>query len=100
MAQLRDAHTSELIAEGTPLELAVLAEELGRDEVLFDGVGTEFDPDAVLDAARQRAAELDTVDTKEGRKAAKAAAAELEAPRELVDQAAGELEAARGRREV
>ena len=53
MAQLRDAQTSELIAEGPPLELVLLAGELGRDEVLFDDVGEAFDPDEVLAAARE-----------------------------------------------
>lgn len=50
MAQLRDKHTSAFIAEGTPLEMALLAQKLGPDEVLFDDVGLKFDPQAVLDA--------------------------------------------------
>lgn len=49
MAQLRDARTSEILHEGTPLEVALLAEKIGRDEVLFDDVGEGFDPDAVLE---------------------------------------------------
>lgn len=53
MAQLRDKHTSELIAEGSPVEMVLLADQLGRDEVLFDGVGLQFDPDAVLAAHQQ-----------------------------------------------
>ncbi len=47
MAQLRDAKTSEIMFEGTPLECVLLADEIGRDEVLFDDVGLAFDPDAV-----------------------------------------------------
>lgn len=39
MAQLRCAQTSELLAEGTPLEIAHLAAEIGEDEVIFDDVG-------------------------------------------------------------
>lgn len=48
MAQLRDIQTSEFIFEGTPEECVLLADKIGRDEVLFDGVGEAFDPDAVL----------------------------------------------------
>lgn len=54
MAQLRDAQTSELIAEGTPEEIAFAAEAFAADEVLFDDVGgvardgrALFDPVAV-----------------------------------------------------
>lgn len=50
MAILRDAVTSEFIFEGTPLQVVRLADQLGRDEVLFDAVGPAFDPDAVLRA--------------------------------------------------
>lgn len=50
MAQLRDAQTSEIIAEGTPAALVFLAEKLGRENVLFDGVGLGFNPDAVIEA--------------------------------------------------
>lgn len=52
--QLRDAETSELIAEGTPLEIATLAAELDPADVLFDDAGgvdrkgrSTFDPAAV-----------------------------------------------------
>lgn len=45
--QLRCAQTSELLAEGTPLEIATLADVFPRDEVVFDGVSPEFDPAAV-----------------------------------------------------
>lgn len=48
--QVRDARTSELIYEG-PLPAAVkLAEEVGIDDVLFDGVSEGFDPAAVSDS--------------------------------------------------
>lgn len=50
MAQLRDAQTSEIIAEGTPAALVFLAEKIGRDKVLFDNVGLAFDPDALKTA--------------------------------------------------
>lgn len=63
MAQLRDAHTSELIAEGTPNELVTIADELGLNagtvgigetadglDAIYDDVGLGFDPDAVRQA--------------------------------------------------
>jgi hypothetical protein len=50
MAQLRDKNTSAFIAEGTPLEMATLASKIGFDEILFDDVTPNFDPQAVLDA--------------------------------------------------
>jgi hypothetical protein len=59
MAQLRDAHSSELLFVGTPIEVVALAEKLGRDEVVFDDVGLEFDPDAVLKAHEARLAGLE-----------------------------------------
>lgn len=57
MAQLRDAHTSALILEGTVEDVVAVADELGHDEVLFDGVGENFDPASVTGHAA-RAAEL------------------------------------------
>lgn len=54
MAQLRDRHTSELLAEGQPEELALAAERIGRARVIFDDVGEAFDVDAVLAAHRDR----------------------------------------------
>jgi hypothetical protein len=59
MAQLRDAVTSELIAEGTPLEVVVIARQFNPDDVVFDGVEGEhtlgtFDPDAVVQAHDDR----------------------------------------------
>lgn len=90
MAQLRDARSSALIFEGTPLEVALLAEELGRDEVLFDDVGLAFDPDAVLEGARQSA------ETVEGEAGAEARAA-LELPEHAAAKATEALEAARER---
>jgi hypothetical protein len=47
MAQLRDAKTGECIAEGTPEEMVLLADEVGVEEVMFDGVGEGFAPGAV-----------------------------------------------------
>lgn len=61
MAQLRDAQTSALLAEGTPEELVALAAELGERDVVYDGVGDKFDPAAVRKAAKDRADALDRV---------------------------------------
>jgi hypothetical protein len=47
MAQLRDQRTSELLATGTPLEIATCAADM--TEVIFDDVGPAFDA-AVLRA--------------------------------------------------
>src|SRR4051794_2692736 len=47
MAQLRCAQTSELLAEGSPLEIATAAEAFAAGDVIFDGVGEKFDPAAV-----------------------------------------------------
>ena len=70
MAQLRDAQTSAFIADGPRLELALIADAIGRDRVLFDDVGT-FDLDEELSAhaaylAAVRA-ELDRTDGRERR---------------------------------
>lgn len=46
MAQLRDKLTSEVVFEGTPLEVSTLANEIGVGEVLFDDTGHDFDPAA------------------------------------------------------
>lgn len=70
MAQLRDARTSELLASGSPLEIATCAAELDPADVLFDDVGgvdlkgrSTFDPAAVramrADELAQLAAALD-----------------------------------------
>jgi hypothetical protein len=53
VAQLRDKTTSALIVEGTPLEVASVAQDLGFDEVLFDDVGAAFDPLAVIAAHKE-----------------------------------------------
>lgn len=37
--QLRDAQTSELIAEGTPEEIAIAAQAFDAADILFDDVG-------------------------------------------------------------
>lgn len=49
MAIIRDPKTGQGIAQGTPLEMAALAQQLDGD-VLFDDVGEGFDPQAVLDS--------------------------------------------------
>lgn len=67
MAQLRDKQTSEIVFEGTPLEVATLANEIGVGEVLFDDVGEAFDHAAVVKANVDDATALESVaaDTKE-----------------------------------
>lgn len=54
MAQLRDKKTSEFIAEGSPVEMVLLADEVGIDEVLFDGVGLRFNPAEVRQEYQDR----------------------------------------------
>lgn len=74
MAKLRDAHTSEIVFEGSPLECVVHARELGGatlapelepgadwecpTELIYDDVGLGFDPDLVLQAAQENASGL------------------------------------------
>jgi len=105
MAQLRDAHTSDIIATGTPLELALIADKIGGAEVLFDDVGAAFDPAAVIEAAKAnadglaaalKAAKADDKPTLE--KAAQAASAELEVATADTDATSRRLDAARQRR--
>lgn len=55
MAQLRCAQTSELLFEGTPLEVATAAAEFAADDVMPDDVGPKFNAEAVRE---YRAAEL------------------------------------------
>jgi hypothetical protein len=50
MAVLRDKVTSAPLFEGSAVEAVLVADQLGRDEVIFDDVGAEFDPDAVITA--------------------------------------------------
>lgn len=84
MAQLRDIHTSEFVFEGTPEECVLVAEKIGRDEVLFDDVGLGFDPDAVLKARDENLASVEALSktrtdgvTAEARAAAKTHLKEL-----------------------
>jgi hypothetical protein len=56
MAQLRCAQTSEILAEGTPLEIATAAEAFDSADVIFDDVPAGFDPAAVR---KFRAGEID-----------------------------------------
>lgn len=107
MAQLRDAQTSEIIAEGTPAALVFLADKLGRDDVLFDDVGLGFNPDAVRAAHEADAAGLEEVaqsvdasdideDTwKRARKRAKELRAQTKPPAELVRQVKKVVKSAR-----
>lgn len=64
--QMRCAQTSELIAEGTPLEIATLAAELDAADILFDDAGwvdadgkSLFDPAVVREI---RAAEMTSLE--------------------------------------
>lgn len=61
MAQLRDVKTSECVFEGTPYEVALMAEKVGKKEVIFDDVGLGFDPQSVIDAERERLAAFEPV---------------------------------------
>lgn len=106
MAQLRDAQTSELIAEGTPTELVLLADELGVEEVLFDDVGEHFNPDAVRQAHGDQVAGLERAardakgnDRKRLTKALEDAKSVAPRARRRVRAATEELEAARRRRD-
>jgi hypothetical protein len=63
MAQLRDKQTSAFIAEGTPLQIATLASKVGFNEVIFDDVGGDFDPQAVIDRHAAHVAALAEDDT-------------------------------------
>lgn len=48
MAQLRDIETSQVVFQGSVEEAVLLASDIGFDKVLFDDVGTAFDPEAKL----------------------------------------------------
>lgn len=87
MAQLRDASTSALIFEGTPYEVVTRADELGRENVLFDDVGLGFNPDAVLQAYAENADALKTF-----KKAPKKYADEIEGLQATLDSAVTQSE--------
>lgn len=120
MARLRDARTSEIVFEGTPLECVVHARELGGatvppilkpgetwdcpTELLYDDVGVKFDPDAVLEAAQENASgliaaaadpELGDDERKHMQAAADRAQAALEADADQLGDAAAAIDAAR-----
>lgn len=61
MAQLRDKKTSEVIFEGTPVEVASMAQKVGFDEILFDGVSQEFDPSSVLKSFTEETESLKSI---------------------------------------
>lgn len=61
MAQLRDAITSELIFEGDPVAVAIMAEQIGVENVLFDGVGSSFDHQEIIDRHEQEITNLQSV---------------------------------------
>lgn len=101
MALLRDARTSALVAEGTPLQVALAARELGRADVLFDDVGEGFDPDAVIAAHEDNVDGLAAAAKAERGEAKKCLDAAVKAARadadvdDLVAEAQPALEAAR-----
>lgn len=97
MAQLRDRHTSELILEGTPLEVALVAEQLGPAEVLFDDVGAAFDPAAVRQAHHANLEALQAAAAAERDRTARAAletqrSEAVEEERQAVDELAPEAQ--------
>lgn len=59
MAQIRDAVTSELLGDGTPVQVAAIGERIGFAEVIFDDVGESFDPVEVLRVHRENVASLE-----------------------------------------
>lgn len=80
MPQLRYAETSALIAEADdPLDLVVVARQVGLDRVLFDDVGPTFDPAAAVAAAQERL-EAAAARGADERKAADDLRARLEGP--------------------
>lgn len=97
MAQLRDKQTSQFIFDGTPLEVATLASKIGFDEVIFDDVTLDFDPQAVIalhaatldaipsDADEAYVAQVNAAD-KLPRGAIKDAQAAIQAARDAVEQ--------------
>lgn len=115
MALLRDARTSAVLAEGTPLTVALAARELGGLAVvvgldehpgdadyIYDDVGLGFDPDAVIAAHEENVAGLEAgakdADGDEAERLAAAATAAREhhqTAAELAQAATVELEAAR-----
>lgn len=120
MARLRDARTSEIVFEGTPLECVVLAGKMGGatvapelkageewkcpTELIYDDVGMGFDPDAVLAGAEESATGLEAAaadlaydDDERERLAehAEAAAAALDTDDSTVREASAAVDAAR-----
>lgn len=120
MAQLRDARTSSLIAEGTPNELVTIADELGLTagvvgtgetagalDAIYDDVGLAFDPDAIRQARDENLDNLRTASTpevtpddelRESIEASyTAAVAEIDQARERAPQVQDALDQARAR---
>lgn len=104
MPQLRDAKTSELLAEGTPLEIVQAADAAGLNagvvkepgdvdglDAIYDDVGLEFDPAAVLKAHEENVAGHQAV-----AKDTKAKKADRDQARDRVDQLKAEAEAGKG----
>lgn len=64
MAQLRDAQTSELLADGDPRDLIIIADRIGADRVLWDDVGA-VDIDVLREHNAQRLEVLEALETAE-----------------------------------
>lgn len=114
MAQLRDKETSELLFDGTPLEVSALAEAIGLSEVMFDGVGWDhevgheeevpegsgsspFDHQAVLDSAIENRDGLKEVEGEDIAVKVKSIDAKLRPSKELVDEIKAKMKEARSR---
>lgn len=118
MPQLRDAHTSSLIAEGTPTELVTIADTLSLTagvvgpgetpeglDAIYDDVGLHFDPDQVrkardeklegLKAASTAKATPDTELREQVKQAHATALAELELAKSRAPEVQAALEQAR-----
>lgn len=94
MAQLRDAQTSEIIAEGTPVEVALIAETLGVTNVLFDDVGPAFNPATVVQEHKDRVKGLRDANLRDAEQEARAAERNATSKTDPADKA---LKAARDR---
>ena len=107
MAQLRDAHTSEIAVEGSAEHVALAAEQFAAGEVIFDDVGEGFDAAVVVAAYRDRVSGLDAAATDaEGDDATRlraaheqAVAVEIEQVPPLVAQAEQAIREARARQD-
>ncbi len=92
MALLRDIRTGEIVADGPPEDLVLIADTLGFDEVMFDGVGASFDRVVCLNQVADNLGRMTT----EARQAETARRIQLvgdPAPRTLMAAARARIEA-------